>query len=338
MIYLLGLCLVTDSGPLCVRLRLRRAASVNTREPNTANTSSPSNTAGSVTPCRNRTWITGNGRYVIKHLEDVHIYSFIHSLEHQNSRLPCLRPHFSLNIKTKSSKGLILHVAGTGVIPLLAVYLANGKIRMSLGRDRIIQHKEKSNDGNWHRVTDHKLSVFRMKNGCTTVGSIVLFPPTFTESQYFGVFDLILLIEVIVVMTGCLCVSLGRLSSAWRRALFICWSTESVWPMDTCQTTRDRRWSCATLCIWEVIQSAETQKSVSTAVSHIFPHSLAYILTLSSSSLRDTTFPWTVSLDAYGISKWTRKISRARRQAVKLHPAPISSQRRGRTSVVVTSS
>ncbi|XP_036969506.1 laminin subunit alpha-3 isoform X3 [Acanthopagrus latus] len=62
------------------------------------------------------------------------------------------RPHFSLNIKTKSSKGLILHVAGTGVIPLLAVYLANGKIRMSLGRDRIIQHKEKSNDGNWHRV------------------------------------------------------------------------------------------------------------------------------------------------------------------------------------------
>uniref|UniRef100_A0A671UKA7 Laminin, alpha 3 n=1 Tax=Sparus aurata TaxID=8175 RepID=A0A671UKA7_SPAAU len=62
------------------------------------------------------------------------------------------RPHFSLDIKTKSSKGLILHVAGTGVIPLLAVYLANGKIRMSLGRDRIIQHKEKSNDGNWHRV------------------------------------------------------------------------------------------------------------------------------------------------------------------------------------------
>ncbi|XP_073332501.1 laminin subunit alpha-3 [Pagrus major] len=62
------------------------------------------------------------------------------------------RPHFSLNIKTKSSKGLILHVGGTGAVPLLALYLANGKIRMSLGRDRIIQHKEKSNDGSWHRV------------------------------------------------------------------------------------------------------------------------------------------------------------------------------------------
>lgn len=63
----------------CVRLRLRQAASVNTREPNRANTSSLSNTAGSVTPCRKRTWITGNGRYVIKHLEDV---LFIRSLEH----------------------------------------------------------------------------------------------------------------------------------------------------------------------------------------------------------------------------------------------------------------
>ncbi|XP_044054261.1 laminin subunit alpha-3 isoform X2 [Siniperca chuatsi] len=62
------------------------------------------------------------------------------------------RPHFSLDIKTKSSKGLILHVAGRGVVPLLALYMANGKIKMSLGENRIIQHKQKSNDGNWHRV------------------------------------------------------------------------------------------------------------------------------------------------------------------------------------------
>nr|XP_046248654.1 laminin subunit alpha-3-like [Scatophagus argus] len=62
------------------------------------------------------------------------------------------RPHFSLDIKTKSSKGLILHVAGRGAVPLLALYLANGKIKMSLGQNRTIQHKQKSNDGNWHRV------------------------------------------------------------------------------------------------------------------------------------------------------------------------------------------
>ncbi len=83
----------------------------------------------------------------------------IYSLIHMNSKrdftvlLFCLRPHFSLDIKTKSSKGLILHVAGRGVIPLLALYVANGKIKMSLGQNRIIQHKQKSNDGNWHRVS-----------------------------------------------------------------------------------------------------------------------------------------------------------------------------------------
>ncbi|KAM3619703.1 uncharacterized protein V6R79_012335 [Siganus canaliculatus] len=62
------------------------------------------------------------------------------------------RPHFSLDIKTKSSKGLVFHAAGRGVVPLLALYLANGKIKMSLGQNRIIQHNHKSNDGHWHRV------------------------------------------------------------------------------------------------------------------------------------------------------------------------------------------
>lgn len=62
------------------------------------------------------------------------------------------RPHFSLDIKTQTTKGLILHVAGAGAIPLLALYIANGKIKMSLGQNRVIYHKQKSNDGNWHRV------------------------------------------------------------------------------------------------------------------------------------------------------------------------------------------
>ncbi|XP_058495004.1 laminin subunit alpha-3 isoform X2 [Solea solea] len=62
------------------------------------------------------------------------------------------RPHLSVDVKTKSSKGLILHVAGRGVVPLLALYVANGKIKMSLGQNRLIQYKQNSNDGNWHRV------------------------------------------------------------------------------------------------------------------------------------------------------------------------------------------
>uniref|UniRef100_UPI003AAC4457 laminin subunit alpha-3 n=1 Tax=Centroberyx gerrardi TaxID=166262 RepID=UPI003AAC4457 len=62
------------------------------------------------------------------------------------------RPHFSLEVRTMSSKGLLLHVSGKGDISLLALFMANGKIKLSLGQNRIIQHKKKSNDGNWHRV------------------------------------------------------------------------------------------------------------------------------------------------------------------------------------------
>ncbi|XP_067369206.1 laminin subunit alpha-3 isoform X2 [Channa argus] len=62
------------------------------------------------------------------------------------------RPHFSFDLKTKSSKGLIFHIAGRGRVPLLALYIANGKIKMSLGENRIIQFKQRSNDDNWHRV------------------------------------------------------------------------------------------------------------------------------------------------------------------------------------------
>lgn len=83
--------------------------------------------------------------------------------------LLCVRPHFSLDIKTKSSKGLILHVAGRGPIPLLALYMASGKIKMTLGQNRIIQHKQKSNDGNWHRVTDYLHTHTHLVNVATPV-------------------------------------------------------------------------------------------------------------------------------------------------------------------------
>ncbi|XP_029905586.1 laminin subunit alpha-3 [Myripristis murdjan] len=62
------------------------------------------------------------------------------------------RPHFSLEVRTRSSKGLLLYIAGKGDISLLALFMAGGKIKLSLGQNRIIHHKKKSNDGNWHRV------------------------------------------------------------------------------------------------------------------------------------------------------------------------------------------
>ncbi|XP_057697936.1 laminin subunit alpha-3 [Corythoichthys intestinalis] len=62
------------------------------------------------------------------------------------------RPHFSLDVKTKSSNGVILFVEGSGVVPLLVLYMANGRIKMSLGSTRAINHRLKTNDGHWHRV------------------------------------------------------------------------------------------------------------------------------------------------------------------------------------------
>lgn len=80
------------------------------------------------------------------------ISRFLHMSDCTAVYLLYIRPHLSLDIKTNSSKGLILHVAGRGAIPLLALYMANGKIKMTLGHNRIIQHNQRSNDGAWHRV------------------------------------------------------------------------------------------------------------------------------------------------------------------------------------------
>lgn len=77
------------------------------------------------------------------------IHSFVHVVL---PLLVCLRPHFSLEVRTRSSKGLLLYIAGKGEISLLALFMAGGKIKLSLGQNRIIHHKKKSNDGNWHRV------------------------------------------------------------------------------------------------------------------------------------------------------------------------------------------
>nr|XP_057929016.1 laminin subunit alpha-3 isoform X2 [Doryrhamphus excisus] len=62
------------------------------------------------------------------------------------------RPHFSFDVKTQSTKGLLLFVEGRGSVPLLALYMANGKIKMTLGQKRVIHHKKMTNDGHWHRV------------------------------------------------------------------------------------------------------------------------------------------------------------------------------------------
>ncbi|XP_053178329.1 laminin subunit alpha-3 [Scomber japonicus] len=62
------------------------------------------------------------------------------------------RPHFSLEVKTYSHKGLLLHVLGGRVISVVALYISHGKIKLSLGDNRTIYHKRRINDGEWHKI------------------------------------------------------------------------------------------------------------------------------------------------------------------------------------------
>ncbi|KAG7487412.1 hypothetical protein MATL_G00023120 [Megalops atlanticus] len=59
------------------------------------------------------------------------------------------RPHFSLAFRTASADGLLLYINGRA---RMALYVANGRIRLSVGRSRPIVHREKCSDGKWHTV------------------------------------------------------------------------------------------------------------------------------------------------------------------------------------------
>ncbi|XP_077082425.1 laminin subunit alpha-3 isoform X1 [Siphateles boraxobius] len=68
-------------------------------------------------------------------------------------------PHFSLDIRTTSSEGLLLHILGTHGVPLVMLYLDDGKVKLSVGADKVIS-SQKISDGGWHnikfRVKKHK--------------------------------------------------------------------------------------------------------------------------------------------------------------------------------------
>ncbi|XP_037132642.1 laminin subunit alpha-3-like isoform X1 [Syngnathus acus] len=62
------------------------------------------------------------------------------------------RPHFSLDIRTRSPEGLLFFAATRGGSAHLALYMSKGRIRLSVGRDNEIFNREKYNDGKWHSV------------------------------------------------------------------------------------------------------------------------------------------------------------------------------------------
>ncbi|XP_041847231.1 laminin subunit alpha-3-like [Melanotaenia boesemani] len=62
------------------------------------------------------------------------------------------RPHFSLDVRTRSSEGLLFYAATRGGRSHLALYMSKGRIRLSVDKDREILNREKYNDGKWHSV------------------------------------------------------------------------------------------------------------------------------------------------------------------------------------------
>ncbi|XP_044224545.1 laminin subunit alpha-3-like isoform X2 [Thunnus albacares] len=62
------------------------------------------------------------------------------------------RPHFSLDVKTRSHEGLLFFAATRGGRSHLALYMSKGRIRFSVGQQKEIFNREKYNDGKWHSV------------------------------------------------------------------------------------------------------------------------------------------------------------------------------------------
>ncbi|XP_014905212.1 laminin subunit alpha-3 [Poecilia latipinna] len=62
------------------------------------------------------------------------------------------KPHFSLDVRTRSPEGLLFFAATRGGQSHLALYMSKGRIRLSVGKQREIFNREKYNDGKWHSV------------------------------------------------------------------------------------------------------------------------------------------------------------------------------------------
>ncbi|XP_072297637.1 laminin subunit alpha-3-like [Eucyclogobius newberryi] len=62
------------------------------------------------------------------------------------------RPHFSLDVKTRSHEGLLFFAGTRGGRAHLALYMSKGRIRLSVGKEKEIFNREKYNDGKWHSI------------------------------------------------------------------------------------------------------------------------------------------------------------------------------------------
>ncbi|XP_062260014.1 laminin subunit alpha-3-like [Platichthys flesus] len=62
------------------------------------------------------------------------------------------RAHFSLDVRTESSEGLLFFAATKGGRSHLALYMSKGRIRLSAGTEKKIFNRENYDDGKWHSI------------------------------------------------------------------------------------------------------------------------------------------------------------------------------------------
>uniref|UniRef100_A0A8C8K2K3 Laminin subunit alpha 3 n=1 Tax=Oncorhynchus tshawytscha TaxID=74940 RepID=A0A8C8K2K3_ONCTS len=74
------------------------------------------------------------------------------SLKFSNVVNTVSQPNFSLDVRTKSAKGLLFYAATRGGSSHVALYLSKGRIRLSVDKSKKIFNREKYNDGKWHSV------------------------------------------------------------------------------------------------------------------------------------------------------------------------------------------
>ncbi|KAG9334346.1 hypothetical protein JZ751_008232 [Albula glossodonta] len=62
------------------------------------------------------------------------------------------RPHFSLAFRTASANGPLLFIGSEHGHSHVALYMSNGRLKLSIGDNQPTAHKSKCNDEKWHRV------------------------------------------------------------------------------------------------------------------------------------------------------------------------------------------
>ncbi|KAI1891332.1 hypothetical protein AGOR_G00142710 [Albula goreensis] len=62
------------------------------------------------------------------------------------------RPHFSVAFRTTSANGPLLFIGSEHGHSHVALYMSNGRLKLSIGDNQPTAHKSKCNDEKWHRV------------------------------------------------------------------------------------------------------------------------------------------------------------------------------------------